>query len=334
MDVVTASFGRRLRVVRLRAGLTQAEVSERAGVSVRTLRDIERNRIARPRMASLRRLAGAVGLDPETVLGRVGVEVAVLGPLRVRVDEQVVVAGTQKQRYLLGLLALHAGHPVTHEEIIDVLWDDRPPVSCRSVMHTYVSRLRSRLHPDVLVAERGGYRLAVEKIQLDLADFDDLARRAGQARSREPAEALHLWERALSCWQGPVLRDLSSRLHQHPLAEAARQRRLAVVLAHAGLAGRYDAWERAIQQLRAVAYEEPLHERVHAQLMLALAGGGQQAAALSVFTLIRRRLREELGVEPGAQLREAHRRILAGGSFLFVADRSGDQLAELAVSLK
>jgi DNA-binding SARP family transcriptional activator len=313
--VTPGSLGDSLRTRRIRAGLTQEAVSRRAGVSVRTLREIELDRAARPRLTSLRRLATAVGLDPEAVIWRTGVEVDVLGALRVRVGERTVPAGTLKQRYLLALLALHAGDAVRREEIIDVLWGEDPPASCRNLVHIYVSRLRRLLHADVLVAEYGGYRLAVQKMRLDLALFDELAGQAERARSADPAAALHLMERALSCWQGPVLTDLTSRLHQHPAAEAARQRRLTVLHAHAELAFERGAYESATRQLRVVANEEPLHEGVHAQLMLALAGSGQRAAALTIFTRIGGRLRADLGVAPGAQLREAHHRILRGQGF-------------------
>jgi tetratricopeptide (TPR) repeat protein len=111
-------------------------------------------------------------------------------------------------------------------------------------------------------------------------------------------------------WRGPVLADLGTRLGQHPAAVALARRRVGAALAYADLAIDAGGYEQVAVHLRALAQDEPLHEGLHARLMLALAGCGEQAAALHLYAGIRGRLAEELGIEPGAELQAAHLRVL------------------------
>ncbi|MQA88539.1 MAG: tetratricopeptide repeat protein [Streptosporangiales bacterium] len=327
------AFGEVLRARRVRDGLTQHELSRRAGVSVRAVRDIERGRVRRPRRDSVRRLAAAAGLDPTEASSLAAVdppddrrpgadrlEIGVLGPLTVHRARRPVDAGPMSQRCLLGLLALRPNRAVSREEIIDVLWGERPPATHRNLIHAHVARLRRLLVPQqtqgtsarVIARVGDGYRLTVQGDQLDVLRFDGLATRAREAGARDPESAFRLYAGALGCWRGPVLSDLTARLRGHPAAVALSRRRIAVVLAHADLAIGSGRYELAAEQLRALAYEEPLHEGAYARLMLALAGSGQQVAALELFTDLRSRLVEELGVEPGVELRDAQARILRG----------------------
>ncbi|SDZ23673.1 NB-ARC domain-containing protein [Amycolatopsis xylanica] len=145
---------------------------------------------------------------------------------------------------------------------------------------------------------------------VDLLRFDELATRARQAC--DDTEALTLFAAALACWRGSVLADLPERLRQHPAAIAVSDRRLSATLAYADLALAEGSHEQAATHLRALVSDEPLHEGLQAKLMLVLASMGRQAAALTLFTDIRRGLRDELGVEPGAELRAAHLSVLRG----------------------
>jgi DNA-binding SARP family transcriptional activator/tetratricopeptide (TPR) repeat protein/DNA-binding XRE family transcriptional regulator len=293
-------FGEELRAGRVRARLTQRELAERAGVSVRAVRYIEQGRVARPRHDSLRRLGEVVGVrfEPE---GRLAI--GVLGRLEVRRGGRAVDAGTLKQRALLGLLALRPNEIVSPVEIVDGLWGERPPASWQNLVHTYASRLRKAMEPDhVISAERGGYRLAVTGDQLDLLRFRELTGAARDPRALEEA---------LGLWRGPLLADLPAGVRDHPVAAGIAARRLGAALEYADLVlERGLPAATAVEQLRALVREEPLHEGLHARLMLALAGSGQQAAALRLFTEVRKRLDEELGVAPGAEIRAAHLQIL------------------------
>ncbi|WDZ87030.1 BTAD domain-containing putative transcriptional regulator [Micromonospora cathayae] len=308
------------RLRRLRAGLTQEQLAHRAGISVRAVRDIEQGRVRNPRPESLRRLAEAVGRSgPEPAvpvpparshLLRIGV----LGPLSIEVGAEPVPLGSGRQRMLLGLLALHPDTIVSRHEIVDVLWGHDPPDSCLNLVHTYVARLRRVLsRPDTggttIVHAGGGYRLRVEPDQLDSTRFITAIGRAEGSVAGDLTSLDRLAE-ALALWRGPVLADLGPGLAQHPTAAALNRRRIATAVTYATLAGELGLPDRAVRELSAVASHEPLHEQVHARLMLALAACGQQARALTLHRKLRDRLAEQLGVEPGPELREAQLRIL------------------------
>jgi DNA-binding SARP family transcriptional activator/tetratricopeptide (TPR) repeat protein/DNA-binding XRE family transcriptional regulator len=343
------TLGAMLRAHRISCGLTQGELSRRAGVSVRAVRDIERGRVRQPRRESVERLAAALGLALTGVVslsaglpagspagrqrsraGRADLEIGVLGPLVVRRAGMPVDAGPMQQRCLLGLLALQPNQVVGREEIVDVLWGASPPATHRDLVHAYVARLRKLLAPRqqrgapvrMIARVNSGYQLTVDTDQLDLLRFGELAAQAHALRAEDPAAARELFAQALACWRRPVLADLTVRLRQHPAAVALSQQRLAVVLACADLALDSGHYQQAELQLRELVHEEPLHEGLHARRMLALAGSGQQAAALELFTRLRSRLVEELGVEPGAELQDAQARVLRGD--LPIAGRSDE----------
>jgi DNA-binding SARP family transcriptional activator/Tfp pilus assembly protein PilF len=317
MEPGAETMGRLLRERRQRAGLTQQEVAARAGLSLRALRDIEQGRVRRPRAASVRRLSAAVGGD-EPAAPTERLWVGALGPLVVRLGAAEVPVTSPMQRRLIGLLALNAGRTVASGEIVDALWADQPPKNSLRLVHGHVARLRRVLEPArqrrgqpaVIVRRGSGYQLVLAGDQIDLARFVDLAARARQARTGGRAEeALRLYQEALACWRGPVLTDVDG-LADQPAALAAAQRRLDAALGYADLAVECGQYRDAAEQLRGLAHDHPLHEGLHARLMLALAGAGQQAAALALYAGIRDRLGYELGVEPGAELRAAQLRVL------------------------
>jgi DNA-binding SARP family transcriptional activator/Tfp pilus assembly protein PilF/DNA-binding XRE family transcriptional regulator len=303
-------FAAWLRERRVRDGLTQLQLAERAGVSLRAVRNAELGSVRSPRAETVRRLAEALGEN----VSEVGeLRVGVLGPLTVRHGEDVVEVGADKQRWLLALLALQPNKVVRREEIVDVIWGDRPPPSCLELVHTYVARLRKALEPGrapreparTILTASGGYRLAVTADQLDLLRFDALVARA----EKEPEAAEQAYRTALGLWRGPALADVE-RFRQHPACLALTRRRSEVVLAYADVALARGNHDEAAVHLRALIVEEPLQEAAHARLMLALAGSGQQASALRLFDDIRRELVGEFGIEPGAELRDAQAQVL------------------------
>ncbi|HZN20406.1 MAG TPA: BTAD domain-containing putative transcriptional regulator [Micromonosporaceae bacterium] len=239
--------------------------------------------------------------------------IGVLGPLLLRQGHQGTPAVSERRRCLLGLLALHANQSVDAEEIIELMWDGRVPNGGRNLLHTHVCRLRGLLGADnrhAVERTSNGYRLVTAPSQLDLAAFDDLVARGRHATTAgRPDAALDLYTEALDCWRGSVLADVPALL-QHPAAVAAEQRRLELVLTHADLAVELGRHEQATSRLRLAVQNEPLHEGLHARLMLALAAGGQQAAAMTVFETIRDRLDAELGLRPGPDLWAARAAIL------------------------
>lgn len=323
------TLGEMLLAYRKRAGVTQRELASRAGVSIRTLRDIEQGVVQRPHARSVRRLAEAAGLSvaelgllqdadksrlrhPKDLVLRI----ELLGPLTVRVLGRAADLRPPMQRRLLGLLALQANRVVTHTEIVDFLWGEEIPVTYPNLVHTHVSRLRRFLDGggagEELISRTGaGYRLALASGQSDLLDFADLVARAAAHRDAgQPEEAEQVYEQALSLWRGQPLADLTPHALHHPVVVAVSQQRLAAVLEYADLAmgrGRHLA---ALERLRAVLPAEPLHEGLNARIVLALAASGQRAAALRSFGDLRDRLRDDLGIEPGPELQDAHTRAL------------------------
>ena len=327
--------------------MRQQDLARRAGLSIRAVRDIEQDRVRHPQPQSVQRLVGALRLgevDRRRLLATVGLataatdhgrlRISVLGPLSVQRGGLPVAVSQGMVRALLGLLALQPGRVVPREELIDALWGEAPPNTCLALVHTYVARLRELLESGrprrapgrVLVRMPGGYQLEIGADQLDVLRFEELTDRGQRARTAGgPATACALLAEALTLWRGPVLADLGPRLRQHPAAIAVGQRRLATALAHADLAVELGRAEDAVASLGALRHEEPLHEGLHARLMLALAACGQQAAALRLFVELRARLSEELGVEPGAELHDAHLRVLR--QQLPAPDPSGISLA-------
>ncbi|HEX9999405.1 MAG TPA: tetratricopeptide repeat protein [Actinoplanes sp.] len=312
------TIGDILRTRRTLLGLTQAELALRAGVSVRSVRNLERGAGGSPRPQTLQRLASGVGVSdfgsagPEPRPRRAGIHIAVLGPLAVHHNDREVLIQSPMQRRLLGLLALNPAQLVRTADIVEVLWGGRPPATHPNLIHVYVGALRKSLEPEresrsssaVIVTGVNGYRLALDEGQIDLARFDDLVKRArGQGRRED---AYDDYERALQCWRGPV----DPAIHQHPAAVAAAQQRIVATLAFADLAIDLRRYDSAMHWLDPLSRAEPLHEGLHARLVLALAGSGQQAEALHHFAAVRARIVQELGVEPGPQLTDAHLGVL------------------------
>ncbi|MFE7334280.1 BTAD domain-containing putative transcriptional regulator [Streptomyces griseus] len=331
-DEEQAEVGPRVQLLRRRAGLSQEAAASRAGVSTRALRDIERGRVRRPRPHTLRSLAEALELSGEeladllTAAARTGAprdtgrpRLLILGPLTLRRGRTPVPVTSPMLRRLLGLLALKHPGPATQREITDVLWPSGPPHSHPSLIHTYVSQVRRLLEPcgprtdppPTVVRTPTGYRLEASRSQIDLGHFDELLAQAERLRGASDPETVYAsLAQALRCWRGPVLADADPVLHRHPASVAADERRVRAALLYADTALSLRRPEEAVPVLGDLVAAEPLHEGLHARLILALAACGEQAAALDVFGRLRDRLDEELGIEPGPEVRAAHLRVL------------------------
>ncbi|KAB8197035.1 AAA family ATPase [Nonomuraea phyllanthi] len=219
--------------------------------------------------------------------------ISILGPLEVEGDGGPIAVGGLRLRALLAVLALEAGRTVTAERLIDALWPDEPPANAANALQTLVRRLRAALRPYEVVESRpGGYALAVDPADVDALRFRRVA---------GGGEGLELW-------RGPALADLTAVPFLANAATALEQERLAAVEARAGsllAAG-------APVDLTAEVAAHPLRERLAALAMRALAAEGRQAEALELYERTRRTLAEELGVDPGPELRAAHLSVLAG----------------------
>ena len=216
---------------------------------------------------------------------------------------------------MLGLLAMDPGGVVRRDTIVDVLWGPSAPSTATTLIQAHVSRLRKLLARagngnDVIASAGGGYRLHLRSEQLDLLTFKALAVDAEAARGAgDDLVACSLYEQALAMWRGDPLADLDG-LHDQPTVAHQRRRLTDALLRFSEIACDLGLHDRVLPRLHALAAAESLNERVHARLMIALAGTGQQAAALRVYEDIRGRLDHEFAIYPGEELADAHLRVL------------------------
>jgi DNA-binding SARP family transcriptional activator len=227
-------------------------------------------------------------------------EFRVLGPLEVSDDGRAIALGGQKQRALLALLLLHANEVLSRDHLIDELWQADPPETARTALQVHISQLRKAVGRERILTQAPGYRAVVELGELDLERFERLV---GDAAN---GDALR---QALALWRGPPLAELGdsfARVERGRLEEQrllALERRIDADLAlgrHAGL----------VPELEGLVGEHPLREHLRGQLMIALYRCGRQADALEVYRRGRRLLSDELGLEPGEELRRLEKAIL------------------------
>jgi YVTN family beta-propeller protein len=234
-------------------------------------------------------------------------EFLILGPLEVRDGERAVRLGSAKQRTLLGVLLLHANETVSVARLVDELWGERPPASAEKLVQGYVHALRKQLGEATVQTRPGGYLLDVGTRSLDLREFERLREAANAA---PPTQAHELRRRALALWRGAPLADVSLEgPARHTLARLA-ELRLATQIEQFEAELERGGHAHLIGELEALAAEHPYQERLAAQLMLALYRAGRQADALALYRTVRRRLNDELGLEPGQELRDLEGRIL------------------------
>jgi DNA-binding SARP family transcriptional activator len=158
----------------------------------------------------------------------------------------------------------------------------------------------------------GSYRLRVLEDELDLTVFGSLVRRAKAAREEGAlSAACNLYEQAFALCQGDPCGNIS-QLQHHPVITDVRQELAEALLHYAEVAADVGRHDLVLRRLQTLAASEPLNERVHARLMVALAGSGRQAEALWLYEDLRARLDRDLGLYPGEELAETHLRLLRG----------------------
>ncbi|MFF5294336.1 AfsR/SARP family transcriptional regulator [Paractinoplanes globisporus] len=243
----------------------------------------------------------------------------VLGPLRATRGGVALNLGPVQQQVVLAVLLLHANRAVGRDELITGVWGAQIPTYAVNLVQKHVSALRHVLasSPSTrqlaeLVWTRAGYQLSLPERALDLELFEWHAEQARQARLRGDLQATDEELRAaMRLWRGPLCDGLVS-----PLVESERER---LAERHLGI------WEKrlevdlaqsrhaeVISELRQLAGRFPLRERLHELLMLALYRSGRRAEALAVFRDARRRLKDELGIEPSTPLQQLQQQVLTG----------------------
>jgi DNA-binding SARP family transcriptional activator/tetratricopeptide (TPR) repeat protein len=247
------------------------------------------------------------------------VRLELLGPVRVWRDGVELGLGPPQQRALLAVLLAGAGQPVSLAELVELLWDGDPPVSAATVVHKYVGELRRLFEPDLparapgewLLRQGGGYRLAVDAESFDLARFRELARQARHAvREGRHTAAVELFGQGLAAWRGRCAAGTEPSSAGRVLFTMIDQEHSSVAVEAADCALHAVDAGAVVAVLRRAASWDPLNESLQARLMLVLAAAGHQAEALTVYQRVRARLADDLGVDPGADLRSAHQQVL------------------------
>jgi DNA-binding SARP family transcriptional activator/ABC-type transport system substrate-binding protein len=230
-----------------------------------------------------------------------------LGPLTVRRDGVDVELGGQRQRLVLAVLLVRYPEPVSRDRLIDDVWGERPPSTASKTLQVYVSRLRKALGEGVVETTAAGYRISLEGAERDI---DRVEAFRDQARDRNAKDAAALLRDALALWHGPALGDL--RYEDAVAADVARfdELRLVTLEDRIDLDLQLSREAQLVSELEAGVQEHPLRERLRASYMLALYRLGRQADALASYRDGRRILGDELGLEPGPELRDLERRIL------------------------
>jgi predicted ATPase/DNA-binding SARP family transcriptional activator len=244
-----------------------------------------------------------------------------LGPLEVTVDGRQINLGGRRQRALLALLLLHANTVVSRHRLIDGMWGEEQPPSASESLDAYLYRLRKIIGPDRLPRRAGGYVVRVEPGELDVDDFDRLVASARQATNAcDTARAVRALAAALALWRGPPLADLSDEPFARTEITRLEQARLSALEDRIEAELRMGRGAGLVAELQELAAVHPLRERLAAALVLALYRAGRQADALAEYQAVRRRLVEELGLEPGPELKELERRILQHDPVLTASD--------------
>nr|WP_296073464.1 BTAD domain-containing putative transcriptional regulator [uncultured Actinoplanes sp.] len=243
---------------------------------------------------------------------------SILGPVRARRGATDLELGGRQQRLLLALLLARAGSVVGLAELVDAIWADDPPVSAVNTIHRAIGVLRRLIEPDLpvrapgehIVRHSAGYRLEVGEDALDLLQFRAYARRARQAA--DDADKTRLHAAALALWQGPCAAGLEPVSRTHPVFVALEAELAQVARDAADVALRSGTAGMILPDLLRIGGWTRLDEAMQARIMLTLAAQGRQAEALETYHQVRRRLAEELGIDPGAELRRSHDRVLRG----------------------
>jgi ABC-type transport system substrate-binding protein/DNA-binding SARP family transcriptional activator len=235
-------------------------------------------------------------------------EFKVLGPLEAWRDGRALELPAGKPRALLAVLLLHRNEVVSVDLLLDELWGERPPATAAKNVQVYVSHLRRALGDRVLVTRAPGYVLRLEPGQLDADRFQALLE---EARGQQPAQAAERLRAALALWRGEALADFRYDSFAREEIRRLEELRLSALeeRIESDLAlGRH---EDVLSELESLVRANPLRERLQGQLMLALYRCGRQADALEGYRAARRRLVEELGLEPSPDLQRLEQAILA-----------------------
>jgi DNA-binding SARP family transcriptional activator len=245
---------------------------------------------------------------------------SVLGPLYVRGQNGEVVVAAAKQRAVLVALLVRANRVVSFDEFADDVWDGAPPRAARATLRNYVKSLRRLLGPDIgerIVTREPGYLIQLEEKELDTLRVRALCARGGAAvRAGDWRVASDVLGEALSLWRGTPLADVPSESLRGQALPSLDLLRLQATEWRIDADLRLGRHADLVLELQALTAEHPLRERFHAQLMLALYRSGRAAEALAAFQHARQALADQLGADPGPDLRRLHEQMLRADATL------------------
>jgi DNA-binding SARP family transcriptional activator len=253
-----------------------------------------------------------------------GLTVGLLGPVEARRDGRLLNVGGRKQRIVLAVLSLDPGRMVPAERLLSALWGDEVPDKGTNTLQVYASNLRRALGGDqdgahVLRWERPGYVLDIGPGAVDAGRFAaSVVEGKALRRSGRLAEASQVLGTGLAQWRGPALADLADEWFAAGAIARLESERLSALEEQLDLDLQLGRHADLVERLQQLAQDNPLRERSHALLMLALYRCGRQAEALEVFRDVRDQLADQLGLDPGPELRELERAILAQSPTLLV----------------
>ena len=249
----------------------------------------------------------------------------VLGPLEVRRGSSLLDVPGPQERALLALLLTAPGRVFSVSAIVAGMWGEKPPAGAAKTVQSYVSRLRGALPvpgASLVLTRRPGYVAAVSATQVDAEQFRVLAANGRRdLDARRPGSAAAELRAALGLWRGEAYAEFDA-----PFAAAERtaleELRLAVVEDRIAADLAMNASQELVGELETLVGRHPWRERLWAQLMTALYRSGRQGDALGAFQRARRSLVDELGIEPGPELRAVEAMVLAQDVALLGVDRS------------
>jgi len=255
------------------------------------------------------------------------VEITLLGTVEATMDGVSLRLAGERQKALIGKLALENGKTVPTATLLGVLWGDSVPLTARTKLQGLVSAFRRLIRDqasrqggspsaapgeDYLLTHGHGYELAAGTVHVDIDAFDRLVIQARQAQHvGAPETASELLEQGLCLWRGPALADVWLP-GIRGIAEAIDERRLLAVATKAEVDLALGRADTVAAELSVWVSEHPLHERLRALLMQALYECGCRVDALRLYRTGRDMISTELGLEPSFELQRIHQRILAG----------------------
>ncbi|MEY9940767.1 BTAD domain-containing putative transcriptional regulator [Streptacidiphilus sp. MAP5-3] len=250
-------------------------------------------------------------------------EIGILGPLSAEAGGRSIVPSAGKPRQVLALLAVYANQVVPVPTLIEEIWGSNMPRSSLTTLQTYILQLRrllaaslGELNPGaakgILSTRHRGYLLEVQPGAVDVHEYDRMAAEGhAEFQAGDDAEAVRLYTRALELWRGPGLVDVPVGPVLEIELARLEESRLGVLECRVEAELRLGHHSEMLTELIELTARHPLNERLHAQCMTAFYRSGKQWRALEVYQLLRRRIVEELGIEPCSGLQRLHQAMLS-----------------------